>query len=230
MNFLSRTTLALGIIFYLFTGCNSSSSDTAPSVESTIDLNDYSLSALSDEQKYSLAHMWFEEKLAHDIYLDLYDETGARQLTNIAINSEVTHMQLVEDLVDAYDLNVTNYLNDYMIHYSKEELAALPRGEFAIPAIQTLYDDLFVQGKESKQASLEVGCIVEVVDVDDLDHYIADAEDNTALIDTFTILREGSYAHYWSFDDGLKNLGITNGCCSVGVDFCKTADEYPQKQ
>ena len=133
-------------------------------------------------------------------------------------------------LVLEYDLNVTNYLNDYMIHYSKDELAAFPRGEFAIPAIQTLYNDLFAQGKESKQASLEVGCIVEVVDVDDLNHYMADAEDNTALIDTFTILREGSYAHYWSFDGGLKKLGITDGCCSVGVEFCKTADEYPQKQ
>lgn len=226
---LLKSTLVLLVSLLLFTACGSSNSDKTPTNITAIDLSDYSLSALSDKQKYSLAHMWFEEKLAHDLYLDLYDMTAANQLTNIATKSEVKHIQLVEDLVVAYDLNITNYLNDYMVHYSEEELAALPRGEFAIPAIQTLYDDLFTKGKESKQASLEVGCIVEVVDVDDLNLYIAGAQDNAALIDTFTILREGSYAHYWSFDDGLKKLGISNGCCYLGVEFCKTADEYPQK-
>ncbi len=229
MHTLLKSTLVLLASLSLFTACDSSSSKSTPTDITSIDLSDYSLSALSDTQKYSLAHMWFEEKLAHDLYLDLYDVTAASQLTNIATRSEVKHIQLVEDLVVVYDLNITNYLNDYMINYSKEELAALPRGTFAIPAIQTLYDDLFAQGKVSKQASLEVGCIVEVVDVDDLNLYIEGAQDNTALVDTFTILREGSYAHYWSFDDGLKKLGISNGCCSLGVEFCKTADEYPQK-
>jgi len=209
--------------FTLFTGCQSDKSNN----DVGIDLANYTLSALSDEQKYSLAHMWFEEKLAYDLYLELYAVTSVQQLTNIASKSEINHISMVEDLVVAYDLNVSNYLNDYIIHYSKEELDALPRGKFAIPDIQTLYDGLFAKGKVSQRASLEAGCMVEVVDVDDLDHYIEAAEDNAALVDTFVILREGSYAHFWSFDSGLKNIGITDGCCSLGVEYCKP--EYPKK-
>lgn len=215
----------------LFTGCQSDSTAASSTIvfeEVNVDLDNYTQDALSDDQKYALAHMWHEEKLAHDLYLALNAVNAATQLNNIATNSETTHIQLVEDLVEWYDLNITN-LGDYTINYSKEELEAMPRGIFAIDGIQDLYDTLYLQGSVSKQASLEVGCIVEVVDVDDLDEYIEAAEGNQAIIDTFNILRDGSYSHYWAFDNGLKKMGISDGCCSIDPAYCKTADEYPQK-
>lgn len=70
--------------------------------------------------------------------------------------------------------------------------------------------------------------MVEVTDIDDLDKYIAGSTGNQALIDTFTTLRNGSYSHYWAFDDGLKSIGVDNGCCSLGTTYCKTTDEYPR--
>jgi hypothetical protein len=231
MPFSFNTIFTLLVFFTFLTGCDASTSNSTVRDSPTIDLNDYSLPALSDEQKYSLAHMWFEEKLAYDLYLELNDLNPAGQLFNIATNSEINHIKLVEELVVAYDLNVTNYLNDYMIHYSTEELSALPRGVFTIAEIQTIYDALFERGKVSKEASLEVGCMVEVVDVDDLNHYIEEAEGNTALVDTFTKLREGSYNHYWTFDNGLKELGISTGCCAFDDQkYCKTTAEFPKKQ
>jgi hypothetical protein len=231
MHFTFKALLTLMTAFALFTGCQSDSSNNSSTItfdEVGIDLNDYTPDALSDDQKYALAYMWHEEKLAHDLYLALNEVNTAKQLINIATNSETTHIKLVEDLVEWYDLNITN-LEDYTIAYSKEELEAMQRGVFAISAIQDLYNTLYAQGSGSKEDSLKVGCIVEVVDVDDLDTFISEADGNQAIIDTFTILRDGSYAHYWAFDNGLKKMGVSEGCCSLDPAYCKTADEYPQK-
>jgi len=232
MNNLQSMPYLLGLsTLLLFNGCgasnNGDSNDNTQSENvSNIDLSNYSQDALSTEQKYSLAHMWNEERLAYDIYQNLNKIYPIQQLENISTKSETVHIQLVENLVEWYDINVTN-LGDYTIHYSKSELEAMGSGVYGVPAIQDLYDALYEEGSTSQIDALKVGCKVEVVDVDDLDKYIVDAQTNQALIDTFTILRNGSYKHYWSFDNGLKNLGITNGCASLGSDYDKMGI-YPQ--
>ena len=190
-----------------------------------VDLSTMEKVPLTEEQKYSLAYMWHEEKLAYEIYLELNAVNPASQFVNIATTSEIKHIALVQQLVAWYDLNISNVGGDYMIEYSQDELANMPRGVFAIEPLQDLYDTLYAKGKASPQDSFEVGCMVEVVDVNDLEVYITEAGTNAALVDTFTILRDGSYKHYWSFDSGLKNLGVTDGCCSLGSDYCKP--DYP---
>ena len=182
---------------------------------------------LTEEQKYSLAYMWHEEKLAKDIYLALNALHPAQQLENIANRSEVKHIERVQGLVEMYDINITN-LADYEINYSAEELNTMPPGVYAVPEIQDLYNTLYEIGSASTQAALEVGCMVEVVDINDLDRFIQTAGSNQNLIDAFVFLRDGSYTHYWSFDNGLKNMGISDGCCSLGVEYCHP--EYPGGQ
>jgi len=211
----------------LFSGCDGETQageQTTP-MRQSIDLSTYTQDALNDAQKYSLAYMWHEEKLAYDIYIALNTLYPAQQLENIATRSEINHIALVQDLVEWYDLNITN-IPDYTINYAQEELAEMPAGTFAIAPIQELYDTLYAEGNSSLQAALEVGCKVEVTDVNDLDEDIALAESNAALVDTFNILRSGSYNHYWAFDKGLKSLGVTEGCCALGADYCHP--EYPQ--
>lgn len=219
------TTLAVLVTFFIFTGCgNENGSDDIGANDPTgIDLDSYTQDALTDDEKYALAYMWHEEKLAYDIYLELDKVNPANQLNSIATKSEINHIGLVEDLIEWYDINVTN-LADYTINYSKEELQAMPIGVFAIEPIQNLYDTLYAEGIESPQASLQVGCMVEVVDVDDLIEFIEDAHGNEAIVDTFTILLDGSYKHYWAFDKGLKNMGFSDGCC-FALEFCKP--DYP---
>ena len=78
--------------------------------------------------------MWNEEKLAKDIYLELNKVQPQKQLENIATRSEVKHEQMVEDLVQKYDINITN-LDTYEIKYSEAELRALPAGKFGVDAI-----------------------------------------------------------------------------------------------
>ena len=123
---------------------------------------------LNDDQKYALAYMWNEEKLAKDIYLALSDLHPHNTLYNIATRSETQHEAAVEALVQKYDINITN-LQDYTVSYSEEELRSLAPGSYAVPEIQTLYNTLHEKGSESLQDALEVGCMVEVTDVEDLD-------------------------------------------------------------
>ena len=217
----------------VFAGCGSSDTATPPTAGTPVAPDqpapdEPSVSdQLSEDQKYSLAYMWHEEKLAKEIYLELNKIHPAQQLENIATKSEVKHIAIVQDLVEAYDINITN-LADYEVNYSAEELNNMPVGKFAVPEIQELYDALFDIGRVSKQASLEVGCMVEVVDIVDLDKFIATTGNNQAIIDAFTVLRAGSYTHYWAFDSGLKNMGVADGCCSLGSEYCHP--EYPQSE
>jgi len=180
---------------------------------------------LSEEQKYALAFMWHEEKLAYDIYHELNKIQPSNQLANIQ-NSETTHMDAVEQLIKNYDINVTN-LKDYTIAYSQDELSNMAIGEYAVPEIKALYDTLYAKGQNSKQDALEVGCMVEVTDINDLNEYIDIAQGKSDLIQTFEFLRDGSYNHYWAFDKGLKSMGVSDGCCGIGSEWCHP--EYPQK-
>jgi len=223
------TAITLMTTLLLFSGCGDTLKENAGSnydMQMSIDLSTYSQDALTDEQKYALAYMWHEEKLAHEIYLALNTIYPSKQFVNIATKSEIKHIALVQNLVAWYDLNITN-IPDYTVNYSAEELASIPAGTYAIDEIQSLYDTLYAKGIGSKQAALETACMVEVTDVNDLDVDIILAGDNAALVDTFNILRNGSYNHYWAFDKALKNLGVSDGCCSLGATYCKPG--YPQK-
>lgn len=183
-------------------------------------------SELTKEQKYTLAYMWNEEKLAKDLYLALNDVWPSQTLYNIATKAETTHQAMVEELIETYDINITD-LDAYETNYSEEELRAFGPGEFGVPDVQALYDTLYAKGVQSAQDALEVGCMVEVTDINDLNEDLLVAEGADDLVSVFENLRSGSYNHYWAFDTALKGMGVADGCCILGEDFCKTAEEYP---
>ena len=134
---------------------------------------------------------------------------------------------------------VRTYVTDYNsfsnidlpeLGYRDTNVTDMQAGVYDISAIQDLYDALLIKGSDSEQDALEVGCMVEVIDINDLTEYIELAEQSNAddIVSTFTGLRNGSYSHYNTFDTALKNMGVVTGCCSLGtidgVDFCQT---YP---
>ena len=215
--------------------CNNSNQDRSGAV---IDVNCYETYELTQEIKDAIAYMGNEERLAYDVYKNLYELHAAngdeiRQLLNIADNSEVRHIQTVRDIVNKYDINASELtrLDDEPVGDGETPIDSI-RGQYDIESIQELYNALMQKGEISKQDALEVGCMVEVTDVNDLNEYIQMAQEANIkdVEDAFTALREGSYNHYWGFDRGLKNLGIENGCCSLGeidgVNYCH--EEYPQ--
>ena len=185
-------------------------------------------SILTPELQDSITFMYSEEKLAKEIYLNLYAIQSVKQLTNIANNSEVKHVDAVDRLAIKYDLNTTLY-PDTTIPYDATSLNTFTNGKFPVVEIQELYDVLYEKGIQSEKDALEVGCLVEVTDVEDLDRYIIQATEANAtdVLTIFNYLRDGSYNHYWAFNKGLTNQGIADGCCSLGVDYCHP--EYPQE-
>jgi len=186
-------------------------------------------SILTQDLKDAITFMYNEEGLAYDVYMNVYKIQAVKQLQNTAQNSETKHMQSVDELAVKYDLNMTTY-DPTLEPYSKEGISS---GTYTVPHIQELYDLLYAKGIKSKQDALEVGCMVEVVDVEDLENYIALATESNAtdVLDVFDFLITGSYKHYWTFDAGLKKMGIIGGCCSVedefglGHNFCQP--DYP---
>ena len=159
--------------------------------------------------------------------MTLNELTPSNTLYNIATNAETQHVLSVENLIKKYDINIFNTL-DYSGGYSVDALASYEDGSYSISAISELYNILYEKGSTSLTDALEVGCLVEVTDINDLDSDIDIAQGADDIVLVFESLREGSYAHYWAFDSALKAQGITNGCCSLGDEYCKTSQEYPQ--
>ncbi len=103
-------------------------------------------------------------------------------------------------------------------------------GVYSVSKIQDLYNQLYSKGVRSQRDALEVGCMVEVTDINDLQEHISTAQRAGAndIVDTFESLKRGSYNHYWAFDRGLKQMGVSDGCCSLGREYCHL--EYPQNE
>jgi len=188
------------------------------------------MSTLSQALKDSITYMYSEEGLAYDVYTNIYKVQAVQQLQNIAQNSEIKHIDAVNELAIKYDLNMTQY-PDTEASYSIDNIGD---GTYPVDTVQYLYNLLYNKGIESEKDALEVGCMVEVVDITDLDKYMELAESSKAsdVLDIFDFLRKGSYTHYWAFDQGLKDMGVADGCCSVddalGYNFCHS--EYPQTE
>lgn len=191
------------------------------------------MSTLSQDLKDSITYMYSEEGLAHDVYLNIYKIQAVNQLQNIATKAEVKHIDAVNQIAQKYDLNITKY-PDTEKPYSTDDLDRYGSGQYPVEPIQELYNLLYDKGIQSNKDALEVGCMVEVVDIDDLNEYVgyAIAAGASDVLTVFDFLREGSYSHYWAFDEGLRNMGIADGCCSVasalGHNFCHP--EYPKKE
>jgi hypothetical protein len=207
---------------------NENSQDNNSSEESHgdgFDLSKYPLSTLTPELKNTLSHMGNEERLAYDVYQNLYKYHATesaeeiKQFKNISEKSEIKHIGIVQDIVKKYKLTATDMTNvEESLNLQNVEINDMPSGKYDVPAIQSLYDTLYAKGIVSKTEALMVGCMVEVTDVNDLDKYITMAETSKAtdIVDAFNVLRKGSYNHYWAFDKGLKKAGVTNGCFVEG--------------
>lgn len=252
-NDLLKTVMATGAILSVL-GCGSGTSvdDTAEAITTeeisfvseetqasalpadVQDAIDGSVSKISQELTNTLAYMGNEERLAYDVYNALYTKYGTQQFTKIATNGEYQHITAVQGLIQKYKLSdnisFTNVVDP--LGYQNTPIEAMDAGIYDVPEIQNLYAYLMGLATDEIEA-LKVGCIIEVVDVNDLgrDIALAESENATDIVTVFNFLRDGSYSHYWAFDKGLKNKGITNGCCSLGVidgvDYCQS--DYPQK-
>ena len=140
----------------------------------------------------TLSFMREEEKLARDVYLDMNDLWDAVVFVNIAA-SEQQHMDTLLQLLDKYGL---------------PDPAALDiPGWFSDQNLQTLYDDLVNRGQASYAEALQVGALIEEVDIEDLQLAI-EQTDNADLQNAYENLMRGSRNHLRAFVAEIERAGV----------------------
>ena len=155
-------------------------------------INTLPFEALSDAELAALAFMREEEKLAQDVYMDMYDLWGRAIFVNIA-DSEQTHTDVVLRLIEKYSL--------------ADPAEGKPRGEFSDATLQGLYDSLTAQGTASLVDALIVGATIEDLDIFDL-HRQLDVVDNQDITVVFEALQKGSRNHLRAFYASLTDMNI----------------------
>lgn len=142
---------------------------------------------LTDLQKESLLFMVEEEKLARDVYAYLYETWNMNVFANIA-SSEQQHMDAVLLLLEKYELGVPSSLES--------------KGVFQNSELQALYDQLTAKGELSLTGAIEVGVMIEEVDIADLNGLL-----ETKLPEDIELVYEhllnGSYHHLEAFNAQL---------------------------
>ena len=147
---------------------------------------------LTELEVNNLTFMREEEKLAHDVYLYLYEMWGINIFNNIA-RAEQTHMDSVKVILDTYNI---------------DDPVISEQGSFLVPDLQTLYDGLIEQGSASLVDALSVGVLIEEVDIQDLYQAINETS-NPDIIEMYTNLLNGSYKHLNAFVSQLSSQGVT---------------------
>jgi hypothetical protein len=150
-------------------------------------------SSLTDEEIAGLMWMREEEQLAHDVYVVLGDLWDLRIFDNIS-SAETTHIEAVSGLLDLYGLD--------------DPAAGNETGTFTDPALQRLYDQLVEDGSRSLEAALEVGALIEELDIVDLVARSA-ATDNPEISAVYENLERGSRNHLRAFVSQLDSRGVT---------------------
>jgi hypothetical protein len=155
-------------------------------------------SDLTAEESAGLLYMREEEKLARDVYNQMFTLWGQKTFQNIA-SSEQTHMDQVKLLLDRYGLADP----------------ALDPGKFTDPALQALYDKLIAQGSVSLEEALKVGALIEQTDINDLQTRLAQT-DNADIQLVYNNLMNASYNHLSAFTSGGQQGGRGGGQGSGG--------------
>ncbi len=146
-----------------------------------------SITTLTQQQIDDLIFMYQEEKVARDVYTELYELWGQSVFKNI-IQSENSHMNGVKSLLLAY--NIPLPIVDTNI------------GEFPLAELQEMYNTLMAKGRLSANDALEVGVIVEEKDIEDL---IAKMENVPAdILKVYGNLLNGSYNHLDAFNKNIN--------------------------
>jgi len=167
------------------------------------------LFALTSQEKNALTYMYQEEKLAKDVYYEL-----SKMYPNVRVFSNIYRAEIM------HERSVANVLRHYGIPLP---VRGNEVGMFKNPELQKLYNELMSKGRKSLKDALEVGIMVEVTDVEDLDKYLNEAT-SSDVIGLFKFLRAGSYNHYNAFNRFLMRVSGKGACELMGKRWCR---DYP---
>ena len=139
---------------------------------------------MTDEQKDELFFIYQEEKVARDVYITLgksYPDENT--FASIQI-SEQRHIDSARELCEKYDVNIDGVDEESV-------------GNFVLPVLQELYDTCVAEGQKSLLDALKVGELIEITDIDDLEHAMVGMPED--VVKVFESLKEGSLSHLDAF-------------------------------
>ena len=139
--------------------------------------------ALTTEQSEVLSFMREEEKLARDVYDNLYTLWGLPVFDKIS-DSEQKHTDKVLELLNRYGITDPVTDDSTGVHQQQE--------------LTDLYYQLMLLGQSSKLDALYVGALVEETDIVDLRQAIANTT-QPDILRVYDNLLQASYQHFRSF-------------------------------
>ncbi len=163
-------------------------------VVSSLNIPAQEIATLNQNEKEAILYMREEEKMARDVYNEMYEKWEVNPFGNIR-QSEQHHMDRVKELITKYKLTdpVENN-ND-------------KRGLFSNPAFSNYYKDLVTSGSKSLIDALKAGAKIEELDISDLEKRISETE-NEEIVSTYKYLKMASGNHLRAFTRNLKRQGI----------------------
>ncbi len=150
-----------------------------------------STASLSDAEVAMLLKMKEEEKLAHDVYVTMYEKWPKPIFLNIS-NAEERHLQAIITLLK---------------FYNQEDTLVAARGIFSTPELTQLYQTLVAKGDSSLANAYQVGLQIEEMEIQDLTVALA-TDPNTNIVITFENLLKASRNHLRVFYLQLSALDI----------------------
>jgi hypothetical protein len=148
---------------------------------------------LTDAEIEGIRFMREEEKLARDVYLYLYEIYPLKPFWNIA-SSEQSHMDAIEYLISTYQI--------------EDPVGENPRGVFQNEELQELYNELIEQGSSSREEALQVGALIEEVDIMDLQKELDSIVQNEEVFRVYSNLLAASEKHLRAFTRVLASYGV----------------------
>ena len=166
------------LAFLSLSGCNSTGTNS-------------NAAQLTDEQKDTIFYIYQEEKVARDVYRTLGDAYPDENTFAYIQLSEERHIDVVGKLCLKYGIDI-----------SAVNLEAT--GEFVLPELQVLYDQLVALGLESLPAALQVGIDIEELDIKDLEEAAVGMPSDVVRV--FENIKEGSVNHLEAFTYALSQV------------------------
>jgi hypothetical protein len=147
---------------------------------------------LTDTERNDLLLMREEEKIARDVYVRLHERWSLQPFANIS-GSEQAHMDMMLALLEHYGL--------------PDPAHDLQPGKFHEAALQKLHDDLVEKGLKSQEGAIQVGLLIEELDIADLQKASARTA-KPEIRAVYAELERGSRNHMRAFYRWKQHLGI----------------------
>ena len=139
---------------------------------------------MSEEQSSKLEYLLQEEKLARDVYLQMYKLWWNKKFYNI-ISSEENHQSQVARLLEKYEID--NPIKELWI------------GEFRDNEFKNLYEQFIASGSISLANAFQVWVTIEKTDINDIEETMKLFDAYPDVQQVLTVLLEGSKRHLAAF-------------------------------